>query len=153
MEIYKERSIVFSELYNINDWKIKIYTISKKRDFNQPVIYDNIKKELPNWLNLKNSFNANNYRIGFLVIHAGNEGVFSIVNWWLGSHMLNTHIFFTEYDKPNTFTKVSGDGLAPCIWELEVINRERISWTNYVLKLEPNPNYKAYLSANFNTVL
>ena len=59
--------------------------------------------------------------------------------------MLNTNIFFTKPENPNEFQKISGDGLAPCIWELEIINHERISWTNNVLKNPENPKYKEYL--------
>lgn len=145
MEEYKTRKIHFKEIFEINDWKIKIYTISKIGEFSHPVFYQNVINELPDWLKLKNSFDASNDKIAFLILHSGTEGIFSLINWWVGKNMLNTNIFMSSQKKPNEFIKISGDGLAPCIWELEIINHERISWTNNILKQEPNPNYEKYL--------
>lgn len=65
--------------------------------------------------------------------------------------MLNTHIFITNYDAISEFKKISGDGLAPCIWELEIINHERISWITNILKQHISPNYKYYLNDVINT--
>ena len=67
--------------------------------------------------------------------------------------MLNTHIFITNANKPDVFTRISGDGLAPCVWELEVINHERISWTKNILKQISEPNYKNYLNDVINIKL
>jgi len=145
MEEYRTRKILFKELIEINDWKIKIYTISKTGEFNHPIFYRNVIEELPKWLKLKNSFDSTNDKIAFLILHSGTEGIFSLINWWVGKNMLNINIFMTNLEKQNEFIKISGDGLAPCIWELEIINHERISWTNNILKKEPYPKYENYL--------
>lgn len=145
MEEYKTRRIQFKELVEINDWKIKIYTISKIGEFNHPVFYRNLINELHNWLELKNGFDSSNDKMAFLILHSGTEGIFSLINWWVGKNMLNTNIFMTSPENPDEFKKISGNGLAPCIWELEVINYERISWTKNILKQVPHPNYKKYL--------
>ena len=99
----------------VNKWNIKIYTISKQGEFNQPEFYTAVKNTLTQWLSLKNSFNSANDEIGFLIPHSGGEGSLSIVNWWVGQNMLNTTIYFSEINSPNNFKKNSGDGLAPCI--------------------------------------
>ncbi|WP_299110977.1 hypothetical protein [uncultured Winogradskyella sp.] len=153
MTNYKPRKIKFEELCMVNDWQIKIYTISKNDAFNHQDLYKSTKAQLSQWLELKNSFNSAHNNIGFLIIHAGTEGVFSLINWWVGNNMLNTHIFMTKYDTPNTFIKISGDGLAPCIWELEIINHERLAWTSHILKQVPKPDYNAYLNATFSKEL
>lgn len=146
MENYKPRYISFKELVKIDDWLIKVYTISKTGEFDHPVFYKNVIAQLPDWLSKKNSFDSSNDKIGFLILHAGSEGIFSIINWWVGKNMLNTNIFITNPEQPWEFTKISGDGLAPCIWELEVINHERISWMNHVLKKNSNPLYDRYVN-------
>lgn len=145
MEEYKTRKIKFRELIEINDWQIKVYTISKIGEFDHPVFYKNVIDQLPKWLKLENCFDASNDKIGFLILHSGTEGIFSLINWWVGKNMLNTNIFMTNPEKPNEFEKISGDGLAPCIWELEIINHERISWTNNILKQNSNSNFEKYL--------
>jgi hypothetical protein len=145
MDEYKTRKIQFRELIEISDWKVKIYTISKVGEFNNHVFYQNAINQLPNWLELKNSFNSSNDKIAFLILHSGTEGIFSLINWWVGKNMLNTNIFMTSSKEPNEFTIISGDGLAPCVWELEIINHERVSWTKNILKQISNPNYDKYL--------
>jgi len=150
---YQTRKIEFKELLEINEWKIKIYTISKTGEFNHIQFYENVKRELPKWLLLNNSFDSSNDKIGFLILHSGTEGIFSLINWWVGKNMLNTHIFMTNPNEPANFTKISGDGLAPCIWELEIINHERISWIYNILKQESKPNFQAYLKDVYNGIM
>jgi len=151
MQEYKTRKIRFKELIEIRDWKVKIYTISKIGDFDHPDFYNNVLNQLPVWLETKNSFDSSNDKIAFLILHSGTEGIFSLINWWVGKNMLNTNIFLTNPEGPNQFLKISGDGLAPCVWELEIINHERISWTNNILKQKVNPNYDNYLADALNT--
>ncbi len=149
MSSYKTRKIEFRETIEVNDWKIKIYTISKIGNFDHPVFYQFVQKEIASWLTMENSFNADHDQIGFLILHAGTEGIFSLMNWWVDQYMLNTHIFLSNPNKPNQFKKISGDGLAPCIWELEVINHERLSWMKNVLQKE-EPDYPTYINDVFN---
>ena len=146
MENYKTRKIKFKEIVEIDTWQVKVYTISKSGAFNHPLFYKSVISQLPSWFQQENSFDATNDKMAFLILHAGTEGIFSLINWWVGKNMLNTHIFMTNPEKPNEFEKISGDGLAPCIWELEIINHERISWIKNVLKQIPNPHFKEYLN-------
>jgi hypothetical protein len=146
MEEYKTRKIRFKELVKIDNWHIKVYTISKIGEFDHPVFYKNAINQLSKWLKQENSFDASNDKIAFLILHSGTEGIFSLINWWVGKNMLNTNIFMTNPKKLNEFKKISGDGLAPCIWELEIINHERLSWTNNILKKMPEPHYNDYLN-------
>ncbi|MFP4846967.1 hypothetical protein [Winogradskyella sp. PE311] len=149
MEDYKPRLIKFKELYKTGDWFIKIYIITKDDLNSNTKFYRNVKEKLPKWLELKNDFNSKHDHVGFLIIHEGTEGIFSLINWWVGGNMLNTHIFKTNYDNLKEFEKISGNGLAPCVWELEIINRERLAWTNLILKQNLQPNFKTYLNTTF----
>ena len=144
MEEYKPRQIKFKELIETNGWRVKIYTISKIGEFDHPVFYQNVLDQLPQWFKLENSFDASNDKIAFLIVHAGTEGIFSLINWWVGTNMLNTNIFISYPENPFKFERISGNGLAPCVWELEIINHERVSWTNNVLKQSKMPKYEKY---------
>jgi len=150
MEAYIARRIEFGELVKVGEWSIKIYTVAKESEFGHPVFYDAVKRQLPTWLAMKNGFSDSNDKIGFLILHQGKEGIFSIVNWWVGENMLNTHVFISNPEQTRDFTRVSGNGLGPCVWEFEVINHERMAWIEHVLKRAPSPNYDAYLSDVFN---
>lgn len=153
MEEYKPRKIEFKEIIETEDWSIKTYTISQNGDFNHPKFYKEVKTQLPKWLSMENSFDSSNDKIGFLILHSGTGGIFSLINWWVGKNMLNTHIFITNPKETKDFTKVSGDGLAPCIWDLDIINHERISWRDSILKQASNPNYQGYLKDVYNGII
>lgn len=153
MDQHKPRRIAFREVYETSGWTIKIYTISKTDEFDYPDFYENVKAKLPEWLRMDNSFASGNEKVGFLILHSGNEGIFSLINWWVGDNMMNTHVFLTERHDPENFSMVSGDGLAPCIWEHEVIHHECLAWTKHVLKQSENPNFTAYFGDVYNGLI
>lgn len=152
MEIYKTRKINFKNNIKVDDWDVKVYTISKTEYFDYEMLYDNAISKLPVWFNCKNGFENSNDNIAFMILHWGTEGIFILVNWWVGKNMLNTNIYFSKNDSLNQFKKISGKGLAPCVWELEIINHERISWTTNVLK-KSDPDFNAYLQDVINIEL
>ena len=145
MEAYKTRKIEFRELVEVNDWKVKVYTISQSGEFDHPEFYRNALGKLPSWLEMKNGFDSSHDNVGFLILHAASEGILSLINWWVGKNMLNTNIFVTDPEIPTAFKKISGNGLGPCIWELEIMNHERISWLNNVMKMGEHPDFESYL--------
>lgn len=150
MKPYGKRTISYHDLEEIDAWKVKIYTIAKKAPFQANEVLENALKKLPVWLAQKNSFDASHEHVAFLIIHAGTEGVFSILNWWVGKNMLNTHVYLTDYKQPGQFQKISGDGLAPCVWELEVIDHERRAWIKHFLKKANQPDLEAYFLEQYN---
>ncbi len=148
---YQARQIQFKELIEVGEWKVKIYAVSIGGNFDHTDFYKNVVNKLPEWLAMKNSFDSRDEKIAFLILHPATEGIFSIINWWVGTNMLNTNIFLTAPEKPNTFTKISGDGLGPCVWELEVMYHEGKSWTQNVLKQPNQPDFESYLKDVINT--
>jgi len=144
--MYKSRNINFKELLFVDDWRIKAYMITKKDTFSSFLTYKKAKENLPTWLMQLNSFDQSHDNIAFLILHEGSEGVFTLVNTWVGSNMLQTHIFITDYNNPEHFRKISGDGLSACVWELIIINHESNSWLNNILKISNNPDFDSYLN-------
>ena len=153
MKAYKTRKIEFRELIDVGDWKVKVYTISGSGPFDHPIFYQNVVTRLPSWLEMENGFEATNYKVAFLILHPGAEGIFSLINWWLAGNMRNTNIFITDPEKPDAFEKISGNGLASCQWELEIIYHESDSWTKNVLKKGESPDFESYLQDILNTEL
>lgn len=142
--MYKPRYLAFKELLELYNWQIKVYTISKQEMVNHHDYYNSVLKKLPEWLAIENGFDSNHDFVGFLILHAGTEGIFSLINWWVGQNMLNTYIYLSKYNNLDRFELISGKGLSPCVWELAIINHERIAWTNNMLKPKI-PNKKGYL--------
>ena len=150
MAVHQPRHIAFKELYKTNCWTVKIYEISKTKTFDHPEFLPLVKRKIPKLLTMDNSFVSNHEQMAFLILHSGNEGIFSLMNWWVGENMLNTQIFLSERSDLNQFLQVSGDGLAPCIWEHEVIHHECVAWREHVLKQAKNPDLKAYFDDVYN---
>lgn len=133
----------------MDDWQIKLYLVSKDKQAPSQIFYNVLFKELPKWLSIKNGFNSEHYNSAFLIIHVATEGIFCILNWWVGENMLNTHIFLSSHNDNYKFKQISGDGLSCCVWELEVIHHEKQAWIKHVLKNAPNMDYQAYLGDIF----
>ena len=152
MSIYQKRKIAFRELLNINDWKVKSYTITKNNFFQAESVYKNTLKLLPEWLEMENSFNAKHDNAAFLIFHEATEGVFILVNWWVGQNMLNSHVFVVRHGRPGVPEKISGDGLVACVWEMEVMNHERMAWLNHMMK-PMMPSFANYLKDTITTEL
>lgn len=151
MEKYTPRKVRYKELVEVGDWKVKIYLVSKTGELNHEIFYKNVLARLQNWFLLENSFNASHNHVAFLILHPASEGIFSIINWWVGENMLNSHVFLTEYDSPTEFKKISGDGLGSCVWEMDVINHERLAWLEHVIKKMPFPKIEEYLKDIINS--
>lgn len=149
---YKERKIEFLQVAKHIQWSIKIYTITKKESFSAGSVVKAAINQLNDWLADMNSFDSSHEHMSFMIIHEGTEGVFVLINTWIGKNMLQTHIYITN-DGGDSFKKVSGDGLFACIWELEVIDFERKAWVKHVVKQNEIPNYQKYLEEKLNIIL
>lgn len=149
--MYKIRNINFKEHLRLGEWRIKSYTISDKENFESTEVYNQSIQNLTEWLTQLNSFNSKHFHIAFLIVHEATEGVFSLINTWVDGSMLQTHVFLTKYDEPNVATKISGDGLFACVWELAVIEHERKSWLNHILQNNEQDKFKSYLNEVINT--
>ena len=149
--MYKERNIRFKEHIKSSNWSIKAYTITENENFIAWSTYEEATKNLPSWLEQLNSFDPQHEDNAFIILHEGSEGVFTLVNIWVGNNMLQTHIYLAKYEDLTHFDKISGDGLFGCVWELEVINHEKNEWVKYVLKKSAAPDYKSYLNNTLDT--
>ena len=146
MTSYQARRVQFHELLTVGEWTIKVYTIHTGAELIGSAYYRAIRDWLPAWLALDNGFDARHAHLGFLIIHPGREGIFTLLNWWVGDNMLNTHVFLTDPAEPTAFERISGNGLFACVWELAVIDHERRAWTRHVLQRAPEADRAAYLA-------
>lgn len=151
--MYKSRNIRFREVVLMDNWRIKTYTISEHAKFKAEASYQNALFKLPTWLGQLNSFDPSHEHIAFLILHEGNEGVFSLISTWVGNNMLQSHVYISKYNDLNNFQLISGDGLFACVWELEIINHERNAWIEHILKKDENRDYNTYLQDILNTTV
>ena len=145
-ETYRPRTISFHRCMGIQDWTVKVYTITNKDAFNSLAILDNCKNHLPVWLSSIENSTLPTYKQAFLIVHEAREGVWILLNWWTGGEMIETKVFFASFDLPMEITDSPYNTNALlCVWELEVFAHERASWISHVLSKADNPDFNAYI--------
>ncbi len=144
-EKYKPRTIHFSELFQKQEWSVKVYTISNKNRFDSLEILEKAKELLPDLLLEAAESTLAVYKKAFLIVHEGREGVWILLSWWTGGEMLRTKVLFAAFEHPIVIKKSPYQTNALlCVWELEVFAHERNAWVRHVLV--ENPNFTAYLN-------
>jgi hypothetical protein len=147
MTKYTKRPIRFLEVHRVNDWRVKIYSISNRSEV---VSKENLaygKANIENWLKNSSLTNLKNYKIATLMLHEGKEGCFAILNWWIDESMIQQFIYLADKSNPSEFRIYSGTGIITCVWELSVIWFERNAWVEHVLLKSENPDFEAYLNS------
>lgn len=151
--IYKPRPIRFIELYQHNDWQIKIYSISIHNEFVRKENIDIVKTYLTDWFLSAANYSLETYNIATLIIHEYKDGCYAILNWWIAENMLQQFVYLASKEKPTEFILYSDRGIITCVWEMAVLWFERNSWVEYVLKNAPTPDFNEYLQRQLNTNL
>lgn len=148
---YEPRPVRFLEMWQPDEWRIKVYGISVSDDGPSPSLVAAGKelalKELP-----RPARTSNRYGVGFLIVHEGADGNYVLVEWWVGENMLKSHVFTapTGRFEPEDFRYVTPTGLCACIWELHVMHFERTAWITSVLDREGGPDLEEYLLQRFS---
>lgn len=146
IEKYQTRKIEFQELVSIQNWNIKVYSITNKNKFNKELIFDYVLKKLPKWITTANQSYLPTYKVGFLIIHEAREGFLVVFNWWTGGEMIESKVCFSDFKSPediNVYPYHPKSLL--CVWELEIFAHERQAWINHVLLQHKNPDFNNYL--------
>ncbi|SFJ18382.1 hypothetical protein [Thermoflavimicrobium dichotomicum] len=144
---YQKRAIMFLELWNPGDWNIKVYGItSPSRDLDKTLIKaakDTIASILP-----RQATGEGRHGVGFMGIHAADDGNFLFADWWWNENELY-HYSFIASPGSIVFHNVTPTGRMFCIWELYVLGYEREAWIRSVLSND-SPDMKQYLQARLN---
>jgi hypothetical protein len=150
MKAYSTRSIRFLELYQQDDWTIKLYSISATKDLVASKFIASAKKELPEWLSKSQLTELKTYKMATLILHEGKEGCFALLNWWIDENMLQHFVYLAA--KPETVFREysSQNGIIACVWELSVLWFERDAWVKHVLMKNNKPDFHAYLNEQLN---
>lgn len=142
METYRTRTLEPRGTREIGNWRVKLYTITHRQSFESANVLENAVARLTDWLSPPLAWPHHNH--AFLIVHEGRDGVWSLVNWWVGNDMLRSLTFYTDYGKPDEFTPLQGAGFMACVWEIPIITFERAMWVEHVLKNAPRPDFDGY---------
>ena len=145
-KIYQPRKVEFRQIANVNNWNVKVYAITYQDKFASEEVLENALANLPKWLEKSKMLGLETYKIAFLIVHEGRDGVWSLLHWWIGENMLQSVTFYTSFDNPNEFEETPKEGGMICVWELEVVEFERKAWIEYILKKAEQPDFTGYLN-------
>jgi hypothetical protein len=145
---YQQRPVRFVEIYQHNDWQIKLYSISVKNEYVSEENVQKAKCHLESWLLKSSIHDLETYKIATLILHEGKEGCFAIINWWIDENMLQNFVYLAEDGRD--YELFSANGITTCIWEMAILWFERNAWVKHVLMKNENPDFNAYLNEQLN---
>lgn len=142
-EVYKERFIRFVDLFQVEDWTVKLYWISYKNEnhndewvkFSLSVFKDRINS-------ISNSLT--HYNLGVGMIHEGKDGTYVIFSYWVEENMIDHLVYMIDPLSEKGYKRIEPNTIVSCVWELEVLYFEKQQWIEHMLKGRGNTN--AYLS-------
>jgi hypothetical protein len=147
---YRPRLVEMNQLAKVGLWNVKVYTITNRAAFASQQVLENAVRNLPQWLERSRELELPTYDQAFLIVHEGRDGVWTLINWWIGGEMLQSKTHFTDFDKPDEFQEIPDDGFMACVWELAVVSFERAMWVECVLKNSANPDLIGYSQKHLN---
>ena len=150
MKVYKPRKIEFCRIVTANSWNVKVYSITHKKIFKSIKVLNNAVLRLSYWVEKSKLLGMETHNTAFLIVHEGHDGIWTLLNWWVGENMLQSVTFFTSLDDPDEFEETPKEGGMACVWELEVIEFERKTWIDYILKKANKPDFAGYLNQRLN---
>ena len=150
-DLYKDRQIDFLGVQTVEEWNVKLYTITLHERFQS---HDALNAALES---LSTEFIPHatcsklpTHRHAFLIAHEAREGVWLLFSWWTGGEMLETMVRFTSYQDPVRICPSPYSGSLVCTWELEVYIHERAAWIRHVLKQSLAPDFVSYQNDGLN---
>ncbi|MGW9685073.1 hypothetical protein [Flagellimonas sp. 2504JD1-5] len=144
-ETYEPRKILPEGLILVNDWYFKVYTISNKSNFGSYAILENVKSNFPEWTSMMDKSDLPSYKQAFVIVHEAREGVWILLNWWTGGEMVQTKVYFSDFEEPGQIKNSPYETNALlCVWELEIFAHERRAWIQNVLLKAHSPDFETY---------
>ncbi|WP_040978858.1 hypothetical protein [Oceanobacillus jeddahense] len=148
---YKPRPIRFLDLWEYEDWKMKLYGISSAGDYPREELVKKAKEIAMGILPIP-AITEERYGVGFVGVHEGEGASFIFVDWWTNENELIHHVYVASHDNPADFEYVTPTGLIACCWDLKVLSFERDAWVSKVLNNSSgHPDLNEYLYCRLNT--
>ncbi len=161
MTPYRPRSIEFRRVEEIEDWRIKLYDLSRGEEINEavwraalPVLARDLTKERSPFVAAGIDWNRlETYNVGFAMINRGADANFLLLDVWIGENMLRHTVWCSPLDQEPRWQPLSVAGISVCVWELAVQAHERAAWIKHVYNEVGKPDFDAYLSDTITETL
>lgn len=135
---FQPRKTTFISLLPHGDWRIKVYTINEKEEFDIAVL-EKVLRELPT-----PALTQNRYGVGFLIIHQGVVANWFLLNWWGYEDIIHQKLLSSPVDDFGAIKSAEDKTIMACIHELAIHHFEVEAWKKWVL-LRETPDFEEYL--------
>lgn len=148
---YEPRSIRLLKVWRPVDWAIKVYGISNQeggpaKDLLEAAL-DLALQQFP-----RPAVTDHRYGVGLLVVQEGEDANYVRVGWWTRKYLLKSHLYRSDPGgkDPDRFFDVTSTGLTATLWELPVLNFERMAWIKSVLDRQYSASLDEYVLRKFD---
>ena len=140
---FRPRPVKFLGLWECRGWRMKVYGLAAEHQRLLPELVARAK-DLAGKILPTDEETADCYGVGFLGVHCGRDANFIFIDWWANENELHHHVFRSSLENPLEITRAP-EGLAACVFDLQVIWFERTAWVEKVLSNPKTPDLEAYL--------
>jgi len=145
---YQPRPIRFSELWEENGWRLKVYGIAHDLPRPQDELLAAVKRAAQATLPHP-PVTEDRYGLGFICAHQGRTVSIAFVDWWENEDELHHKMFIADGADLEQLRPAGDDELTACSWDLAVIGFERDAWVRHILQAS-KPDAEPYLGARLN---
>jgi len=145
---YRPRHVRFIRREDVEGWQLKLYGIAVNGQEPRPEFVE-ATRDLAAQVLPQPPAGEDRYGVGFAIAHDARSVGIALVYFWKSENELHQRIYVSPKDDPAAFTQVENQP-AGCVWELEVVNFERLAWLEDVLSNPAGPDIDAYLERSFS---
>lgn len=144
-EAYRPRATHFLGLWEFHDWRLKAYTISPAGVEPAQELIEAARALAEDRI-AESAGSGENYRVGYVGVHAGKTGNFVFIDWWSNENEVYHHVYASSAEQPTDFQYLTPTGASACVWDLQLIWFEREAWVASILSRPEAPDIDAYLA-------
>lgn len=142
IELYRPRAVSKLGLWEVGDLKLKVYgLLAEGKEVTDEMLAQGqsfVRDEVLPVIAAEGDSNG----LGFVIIHPGDLGISTAVQWWIQGSVLCQQIHRQLYGAAEPMDTKRRPVVA-CVWELALINAEQEIWRRTMMTAPPSP--AAYL--------
>ncbi|MEM1178233.1 MAG: hypothetical protein AAGM22_07820 [Acidobacteriota bacterium] len=128
-----QRTTAFLELLEVDGWRLKLYGMGLHAQAMPDAELVDACRDLVIRALPTPAISEGRHGVGFATIHAGEQGDYLILDWWMGRDILKHHLFGAPRPHGGQLRYGWPDNACCCIWEMAVLWFERNAWFKHVL--------------------
>ncbi len=141
---FAPRPTLFEGVRNLAGWRIKQYAITLPGETLDRAPFDAgfrfAAESLP-----QPPVAHGRFGVGFAICHQGRGINYLVLCWWSRENELPLRVFVREHGETKMWRPARGEE-SVCVWDLEVINRERDAYVRTILSKTGAPDIETYLT-------